>query len=151
MIADVIAVPRFDNLKLFKLEGLDRLFKDECIEVVFLIDVLHFQNLNKKPTVSADRTWVIRSKTPVLESLKKLIPIVDNIKSGPELFVNASNLSASTNVQEPFLYNSETTLAPTGYPLIIPIIKAKEPSPGTLNKGRIIEPNTLLRNDTKNV
>ena len=56
-----------------------------------------------------------------------------NINNGPELLVNAINLSPSSLVQIFFSLKSTTILAPVGYPLIIPIIKAIAPSPGTLN------------------
>ena len=73
----------------------------------------------------------------MLVSLNNPIPIVPIIKSGPELFVKASNLSASSFVQIPWDLKFETIFAPIGYPLIIPIIKGKAPSPGTLNIGLI--------------
>ena len=60
------------------------------------------------------------------------------IKRGPELLVKANKRSASDLVQVPFFLKLETILAPVGYPLIIPIIKGKAPSPGTLNTGFII-------------
>ena len=43
-----------------------------------------------------------------------LTPMVPIIKSGPELLVNASNLSASALEQSPFFLNSVTIFAPTG-------------------------------------
>ena len=70
-------------------------------------------------------------------SKNKLIPTVPIIKSGPELLVKASNLSPSSFVQIPFCLKFVTILAPIGYPLIIPIINAKAPSPGTLKIGLI--------------
>ena len=68
----------------------------------------------------------------------KVIPTVPTINSGPELLVKASNLSASCLVTIPCSIKLETIFAPTGYPLISPIRKAKAPSPGTLNNGLII-------------
>ena len=59
------------------------------------------------------------------------------INKGPELLVKLSNLSHSEGVQIPFSLKSATIFAPIGYPLIIPIIKGYEPSPGTLKIGRI--------------
>ena len=60
----------------------------------------------------------------IVEFPNKLIPIVPIINKGPELFVKAKSLSASALEQVPSSLNLVTILAPTGYPLIIPIIKA---------------------------
>lgn len=65
------------------------------------------------------------------------MPTVPIIKRGPELFVKLRSLSHSSLEQTLFLRKLEAILAPTGYPLIIPIIKAKAPSPRILNKGLI--------------
>jgi len=54
----------------------------------------------------------------------KLMPTVPIINNGPELFVKAKSLSASAFEQTLSCLNFVTILAPTGYPLIIPIIKA---------------------------
>mgnify|MGYP004532325749 CR=1 FL=1 len=70
-------------------------------------------------------------------SLKRPIPTVPTINKGPELFVKAISLSASIFVQSPCSLKLDTILAPTGYPLIMPIIKGKAPSPGTLKRGLI--------------
>ena len=76
-------------------------------------------------------------------SPKKLIPTVEIINNGPELLVKAINLSHSISEQIPSFLKSETILAPVGYPLIIPIIRAKEAAPGTLKIGLIIGLNSL--------
>lgn len=79
----------------------------------------------------------MNNKIPVRVSKNKLIPTVPIIKSGPELLVKAISLSPSSLVHMPFCLKLVTILAPIGYPLMIPIIKAKAPSPGTLNIGLI--------------
>lgn len=66
---------------------------------------------------------------------KRDTPTEPKIKIGPELFVKAINLSASDLEQTLFSYKLQTTFAPTGYPLIIPIIIAIALSPGTLKTG----------------
>ena len=80
---------------------------------------------------------VSKSKTPISILPKRDIPTVPIIKRGPELLVKAKRRSASVDVQIPSFLNFETIFAPVGYPLIIPIIKGKDPSPGTLNSGLI--------------
>ena len=77
-----------------------------------------------------------------------LIPTVPIINNGPELLVNAINRSASISEQIFCSFRLETIFAPTGYPLIIPIIRAKEPSPGTLKTGRIIFPKNFPKIET---
>ena len=74
---------------------------------------------------------------PSVVSANKLIPTVPIINKGPELLVKANNLSHSSLVQVPSSRNLVTILAPIGYPLMIPIRRAKLPSPGTLKIGRI--------------
>ena len=90
------------------------------------------------PTVIQERKCVIKRRIPIVLLPNKVIPTVPIINKGPELFVKAIILSASSLVHIPSSLNLETILAPTGYPLINPITKAKAASPGTLNKGRII-------------
>ena len=75
---------------------------------------------------------------PIFLLFKKLIPIVPNIKRGPELLVKANNLSASSLVNTSFSFKLTITFAPAGYPQTIPIINAIAPSPGTLNNFPII-------------
>lgn len=101
-----------------------------------------FQYLNIYPTVKADNIWDINRITPILLSLNKAIPTVPNINKGPELLVKAISLSASVFEIIFFSFKLHTTLAPTGYPLIIPRIIAIALSPGTLKTGLII----LFRN-----
>lgn len=96
------------------------------------------KNLKITPTVIHAIKWVIKSNKPILLLANKPIPTVPIINKGPELFVNASILLPSSLVQIPLFLKSVTILAPTGYPLISPIINAKEPSPGTLKSGLII-------------
>ena len=67
-----------------------------------------------------------------------LIPTVPIINKGPELFVKLSNLSHSAFEHIFLVLNSLAIFAPTGYPLISPIIKPKAPQPDILNKGLII-------------
>ena len=62
------------------------------------------------------------------------LPIINR---GPELVVKLNNLSHSSFEQILFFLKLQAILAPTGYPLIIPIINANAPSPLTLNKGFI--------------
>lgn len=78
-------------------------------------------------------------------SLKSPIPTVPIINNGPELFVNEISLSHSSFVQIPWALKLAIIFAPIGYPLIIPIINGKAPSPGTLKIGLI----SLFRNFPK--
>lgn len=66
---------------------------------------------------------------------KRETPTVLKIKIGPELFVNDINRSASAFEQILLSYKLQTTFAPTGYPLMIPIISAIALSPGKLKTG----------------
>ena len=79
-----------------------------------LLFLLTFHHLNKIPTVIQASICVIRSKIPVLVSLKSPIPTVPTINKGPELFVKAISLSASIFVQRPCFLKSDTIFAPTG-------------------------------------
>lgn len=97
-----------------------------------------FQNLKIIPTVTHDNKCVINNKIPIVVFLNINIPTVPIINRGPELFVKLNNLSHSSLEQIFFSLKLVAILAPTGYPLIIPIIKAKEPSPLILNNGFII-------------
>ena len=74
---------------------------------------------------------------PIAVFLNIRIPTVPIMNKGPELFVKLSNLSHSSFVQILFFLKLVAIFAPTGYPLIMPIIKAKLPSPRTLNNGFI--------------
>ena len=65
------------------------------------------------------------------------MPTVPIIKRGPELFVKLRSLSHSSLEQILLFLKLLAILAPIGYPLIIPIIKANAPSPRTLNNGFI--------------
>ena len=109
------------------------------IFILFLsIDfIFNFQNLKIIPTVIHERMCVNNNKNPISVLPNNEIPTVPIIKRGPELLVKASNLSASSLLHIPLLKKFEIIFAPTGYPLIIPIINANEPSPGTLNIGLI--------------
>jgi len=60
------------------------------------------------------------------------------INSGPELFEKVISLSASVLVKSLSFLISDVIFAPTGYPLVMPMVKAKEAQPGTLKSGRII-------------
>lgn len=60
-------------------------------------------------------------------------PTKPNMNKGPELFVNAVSLCASTGVISPLKSKSEVILAPIGYPDVIPNIQANAPLPETLN------------------
>ena len=84
---------------------------------------LYFQNLKIIPTVNEANIWVINKTMPVVVSLKRPIPIVPRINRGPELLVNAIKRSDSALVKIFLFRKSHTIFAPTGYPLIIPIIK----------------------------
>ena len=59
------------------------------------------------------------------------------MNKGPELLVKLKSLSHSFLVQILFFLKLEAIFAPTGYPLTIPIIKAKAPSPRILKIGFI--------------
>lgn len=106
-------------------------------EVGEVVDELFFQNLKIIPTLIQDRICVMKSNRPIVVLPNIKMPTVPIIKRGPELFVKLSNLSHSSLEQISFFLKLEAILAPTGYPLIIPIIKAKAPSPRTLNNGFI--------------
>ena len=80
---------------------------------------------------------VKRSKKPITELPNIPMPTVPTINKGPELFVKLSNRSHSALVQILFSLKLDAIFAPTGYPLIIPMINAKLPSPRTLNIGFI--------------
>ena len=113
------------------LEPLDTYFDEP------LCDLSYFQNLKIIPTVMHANICVDKSNIPTCKSPKRDIPTVPIIKRGPELLVKAKRRSASMEVQIPSFLNLETIFSLFFYPLIIPIIKGKEPSPGTLNSGLI--------------
>lgn len=134
--------PRLDKEANFEFETSPDLERESSVLEVF------FQNLKIIPTVIHANICVINSKIPIVVLLNIRIPTVPIINRGPELLVKLSNLSHSSFVQIFFSLKEVAILAPTGYPLIIPIIKAKEPSPLILNKGFIKtlrkEPNILI-------
>ena len=105
-----------------------------------------FQNLNIMPTVKHAEICVKKSKKPIIELPNKDMPQVPIINNGPELFVKLSNLSHSSLVQVFVFLKFTAIFAPTGYPLKVPIINAKELSPETLNRGLIILLNILPKN-----
>lgn len=100
---------------------------------VYDLDFSFFQFLNMIPTVNDEIICEISNKYPIFASPNKLIPTVPSIKRGPELLVKAKSLSPSSFEQMFFSLKLTTIFAPVGYPLIIPIIIAIAPSPGTLN------------------
>lgn len=81
--------------------------------------------------------WLISKICPIFGLPKSEIPTEPRINMGPELLVKAIKRSASAFEQILLSYKLQTTLAPTGYPLIIPIIIAIALSPGTLKTGFI--------------
>ena len=139
---DMLFVILSDNIspKLYKLTVLELDVILELSIIVFLVVSFlefFFQNLKINPTVIHPNKCVINNKIPIVVFLKSNIPTVPIINKGPELLVKLSNLSHSSLEQIFFSLNVDAILAPTGYPLIIPIIKAKEPSPLILNNGFI--------------
>lgn len=90
------------------------------------------------PTDIAANKWVISNKKPIMELLKSPIPTVAIINRGPELLVKTKSLSPSSLDTDLEFLKDVTILAPTGYPLIQPIKKAKALMPGTLKIGCII-------------
>ena len=80
-----------------------------------------------------------------------LIPTVPTINRGPELFVKLNNLSHSVLEHIFCFLNWVAILAPTGYPLINPIIKQKEPLPEILKIGFINLFNLFSRNGIRDV
>ena len=109
---------------------------EELLEVL-LKGEFFFQNLNKNPTVIQESKCVIKSKKPISELPNIFIPTVPIINKGPELLVKLRSLSHSSLGKIFFSLKLHAIFAPIGYPLIIPIIRAKEPSPPILNKGLI--------------
>ena len=103
---------------------------DDCL-------ILDFQNLKIIPTVIADNKWLINSKIPIVELPNIEIPTVPKINNGPELLVKLNKRSHYSFEQILFKRKFAAILAPVGYPLIIPIIRAKLPSPLTLKIGFI--------------
>ena len=122
-----------------------------CVFVCFLVLVSELfllpQKRNSIPTLIHPNMCVIKSKTPICVFPNILIPTVPIINRGPELFVKLNSLSHS-GLEQIFLFlNSVAILAPTGYPLINPIIKQKAPLPDILNNGFIILFSSLPKND----
>ena len=65
------------------------------------------------------------------------MPTVPKINRGPELFVKLKRRSHSSLEQILLIRKFAAIFAPVGYQLIIPIIRAKLPSPLTLKRGCI--------------
>ena len=96
-----------------------------------------FQKRKIIPTVKEASKCVINSKTPIMVFRYNKIPTEPIMNKGPELLVKLKSLSHSSLVQICSFLKLVAILAPIGYPLIIPIINAKAPSPRILNKGFI--------------
>ena len=121
-----------------------KLEKEACVFVfVYALEVeefearcsVFFQNRKRMPTDKEASKWVINSKSPIMVFRYSKIPTEPIINKGPELFVKLKSLSHSSFVQIFSFLKLVAILAPMGYPLIIPMIKAKAPSPLILNKG----------------
>ena len=125
-----IIPPKLDN-EILSLEFTYELF---LVEEYF---TLHFQNLKIIPTVIEASKWVINNRKPIVELPNILIPTVPTINNGPELFVKLNRRSHSSFEQILFSRKLAAIFAPIGYPLIIPMIKAKLPSPRTFKIGFI--------------
>ena len=99
-----------------KFPKLGGIFASLCKNLKFemLSVFLYFQNLNKIPTVKLAKICVKNKTSPIVVLPKSEIPTVPIIKSGPELFVKVTSLSASSFVQIPFFLKLVTILAPTG-------------------------------------
>ena len=89
------------------------------------------------PTDKEASKCVINSKIPIMVFRYNKIPTEPIINNGPELLVKLKSLSHSSFVQIFSFLKLVAIFAPMGYPLIIPMIKAKAPSPLILNKGFI--------------
>lgn len=85
---------------------------------------------------------------PIVVLANMLMPTVDKINKGPELFVKLSNLSHSILEQILFSLKLVTIFAPKGYPLIKPIIKQNAPFPLMLKIGFINLLNNLSKRKT---
>ena len=83
-------------------------------DVLYRGAFLHFQNLNKNPTVIQAKICVNSNKKPILELPSNPEPTVPTINKGPELFVKAISLSHSSILQIFFSFKFETILAPVG-------------------------------------
>ena len=125
-----IIPPKLDSVRL----SLDEVYLLELDMYEFF---LYFQNLKTIPTVIDARRWVISKIKPIVELANILIPTVPTINKGPELLVKLKRRSHSSLEQILFVLKSAAIFAPIGYPLIIPIIKAKLPSPRILKTGFI--------------
>ena len=102
-----------------------------------------FQKRKMIPTDKEASKCVINSKIPIMVFRYSKIPTDPIINKGPELFVKLKSLSHSSFVQIFSFLKLVAIFAPIGYPLMIPIIKAKAPSPRILNKGFINRFNRL--------
>jgi len=87
-------------------------------------------------------------RIPIFEDLNIPTDTEPIINNGPEVLQNDINLWASIWDSILSLRSLETILAPTGYPDVILIANANEPSPGTLNIGRIIGSKSTPKNLT---
>ena len=108
-----------------------------CLEKDNLELEFFFQNLKTIPTLIQAKICVIKSKKPIVVFLNIRMPTVPIINKGPELLVKLRSLSHSSLLHILFILKLLAILAPIGYPLIIPIIKQKAPSPLILNRGFI--------------
>lgn len=107
--------------------------------------------LKIKPTVILPKICDISNSNPILLLLNIAIPQVPIMNNGPEVLVKASSREASALLHFPSWYNSDVIFAPVGYPESQPMESAKAPSPGTLNKGRMIGVNSVPMRSTKGV
>ena len=92
-------------------------FKEELSKVKSLykfFSKFFFHHLKQKPTIRQEIICDIRRITPIFIEWKRLIPTVPKINKGPELLVNAINLSLSILFIIPWLFKLETVLAPIG-------------------------------------
>lgn len=96
-----------------------------------------FQKRKIIPTDKEASKCVINSKRPIMVFRYSKIPTEPIMNKGPELLVKLKSLSHSSFVQIFSFLKLVAIFAPMGYPLIIPMIKAKAPSPLILNKGFI--------------
>ena len=123
-----------------------KLEKEACVLFsVYVLEVeggesesfVFFQKRKMIPTDKEASKCVTNSKIPIIVFLYSKIPTEPIINKGPELLVKLKSLSHSSFVQICSFLKLVAIFAPIGYPLIIPIIKAKAPSPRILNKGFI--------------
>ena len=82
------------------------------------------------PVKIAAKIWINNSQMPMRISPNTPIPRIFHKKAGFALLQNPNNLSASSRVKSPFLYNSAVVRAPTGYPPRNPSANALPACPG---------------------